>query len=246
MPELERILDENRSPFVGRAGTITFHECVQPISITPEQQKTVDQCWDDAQQRNATLFDGKIISYAGHNQRDGTLCINYFITSYKYALAQLHNPSLNFGIKPLAVSGILIDPQQNTLLARRAPIVTQYPGWYELVPSGGISGDKAANGTIAYQQQLVQELTEETGIPADRIVSITPLGLVFEKDYGVYVIANVINLKESLEAHRDALLHEEYSAWSIMPRGALPDFFSRNPTVPTSKTIAQAVLAPNP
>jgi len=243
MPELEHILDENRSPFVGRAGTITFHEQNKPLNLKPEQELVVEQCWKDAQTRNPTIFDGKIVSYAGHAQDNSTLRIDYFITSYKYELAQLNNPHIHLGIFPLAVSGMIVDPQKNTLLGRRAETVTQYSGRYELAPSGGISADKTAQGTILFKEQLAQEFGEEIGMSPSCIESITPLGLVFEKDYGVYVIANIITIHEPLAAPP---LRKEYSAWKVLPCADVPAFLRKNPAVPTSTTIAQAVLASNP
>jgi hypothetical protein len=59
------------------------------------------------------------------------LIVECYLTEYKYVY------SLRSRITPVAVSGICIDTNGKTIVSVRNK-VTDYPGSYELVPSGGI------------------------------------------------------------------------------------------------------------
>jgi HAD superfamily hydrolase (TIGR01509 family) len=240
--ELPAILDADRSPMIARAETISFSETASP-ALTQTQEAAVQEIWSAALAKNPALFDGNVISYAGHEQRGATLVIRYFITRYSRALARMHRPDLQLPVSPLAVSGLTLDPAKKTLVAQRAQNVTQYPGWLELVPSGGISAEKAGNGTVAFKEHLAQEFREETGLDESGISAIEPLGLVHEKDYGVYVIACLVRLNSPLT---DSMQGAEYKSIRVLPLAQLQDTLAKNQTVPTSKTIANEVLARRP
>jgi HAD superfamily hydrolase (TIGR01509 family) len=240
--ELPAILDADRSPMIAHAKTILFQET--PASVpSPAQNAEVSRIWNEALAKNPKLFDGNVISYAGHEQRNGALTVRYFITSYRYVLARMHRPDLQLPVSPLAVSGLVLDPAKKTLVAQRAQNVTQYPGWLELVPSGGISAEKASNGTVAFKEHLAQEFREETGLDESGISAIEPLGLVHEKDYGVYVIACLVRLNSPLT---NSMQGDEYKSIRVLPLAQLQDTLAKNQTVPTSKTIANEVLARRP
>lgn len=165
-----------------------------------------DAVWESLS-RTRTLFNGSMFSVSSIKREDNRLEVNAYTLSYKDFLAERHDPSIRLGVRPIGVSGMSIvrDAHDTSyvVFARRKASVTQWPGRLELVPSGGIDARRAAaDGIISYETQAVEELTEETGVSADKIVSIKGFALVYDTRERVYDICCQIQLslrKEELE-----------------------------------------------
>src|SRR6185436_11596806 len=93
------------------------------------------------------------------------------VSDYRSFLAQLREPSLYpaLQVRTLAVSA-LVAVGTKVALGKRALHVTQDPGKWELVPSGGITPDALrVGGERAAHEQVLLELEEELGLPRSAV-----------------------------------------------------------------------------
>lgn len=123
-------------------------------SFSPEIEMLVEKMWNE-ESRKRTLFDGELFSI---NSVEPARLIGNFV-SYRYYLAQQQYPALR--IRPLSISGI-VRTQDRYLVGRRAATVTQYPGCYELVPSGGVDREVLKGHELLLKDQWLKEFEEET------------------------------------------------------------------------------------
>jgi len=156
---------------VAKADNISLTAIEYEPEINSIQRDAIEKLWND-ELKKRKLFNGNIVSYRSHKNDNETLNIECFITQYKYFFAQLKNPELNLNITPIGVSGIIIDEEYNTLLAVRQN-VTEYNGYYELIPAGSIDSSKREGSNILFQNQLIIEFEEETRISKDNIKCIS-------------------------------------------------------------------------
>jgi hypothetical protein len=170
---------------------------IQPTErvLTQEQRRVADLIWEQAVAHNGNLFNRKVICYQSHQQTASTLLVQAMVVDYKYVYAHLTRmqakdnsvPSFDLALFPLAVSGIVIDPEGNTLISRRGN-VTEYSGRYELPPSGGASLIHVHQQQFDIAGQLGEEFAEELGLSIQVIDHIAPLGLSFDHQHQVYDI----------------------------------------------------------
>lgn len=108
-------------------------------------------------------------------------------------------------VRPLAVMGIGL-VQGKYLFGRRDRRVLQEAGSLEFAPSGGVEAKRVGvDGTIDLAGQLVSEVEEECGVPADP-ASVRAIGLVDDPGTGVTDVVCLFELgcpeDVLLEAHR--------------------------------------------
>ena len=213
--------------------SLSLSEC--PLQIDAKQLQQIEDIWSRESARRP-LFNGKVVSYLSHGRDGNGLRICCFVADYKYLLAQIINQELDLGIRPLAVSGLLVDSQNQTLFATRKN-VSEYSGYYEFVPSGGLDAALISAGSIDFTQQLKVEFEEETGICADNLGLITAYCLVFDAKHRVYDIGCVLNFSGSVSDLAGDLESEEYESFHVSPLGPLliPKFGSN--WVPTSRVL---------
>ena len=196
------------------------------------QKEAIENIWNQYLNKK-NIFNDKIVCYKSHTKSNGTLSIDCFITEYKFFFAQLHSPELDLGIMPIGVSGLIIDKNDHVLLGVRKN-VTEYNGFYELAPSGGISASKIKDNLILYKEQLIDELLEETGILREMIDKIESFCFIFDKNNGVYDICSKLHLNKAIEK---SLLREgdiEYRDFNIMRLTDVNNQIDKNNFVPTS------------
>lgn len=243
MQDIPRIIDGVHAPgrMVASHHTIEVRIAPRRLSLSPRQERASQTRWTHAAARNPSLFNGTIIGYLSHHISRNKLVIECVRTKYKYFLAQLQDPALRLPVFPLTVGGVIVDERGNTLVGRRAATVTEYPGWYEFVPSGGISADKVARGRILFQKQLEEEFTEEVGLPVARISAIEPCSLVLDVQHQLYVIGCTIRLTGDLTAIRPRRRRTEHEALHIIHRTTLHRFMESHRMIPTSRLIAERI-----
>lgn len=208
----------------------TDHEL--PIA-SRETQTRVESIWQYELAQRPKLFNDPLKGYLSHvRTSSGKLVIESTTSSYKHFLAQLRDPDLEL-VQPLAVSGIAIDNNGQVLIGKRDRNVTEYPDTFEFVPSGGISSDPPAGQP--FQQQLVIELEEESGIPLSAVEEIVPLGLTYDPLHRVYDIVVLVRL--SIEVDVQSLESTEYSEFRLLDISELESFLTANEVVPTSRVI---------
>jgi len=231
--EIERILREiyYKTIIVSKDIQVKIKE--HSLKITLEQEEITNKIWAKEKKKNPSLFNGKMISYYTHHFEGDILIIECFLTEYKYFLAQFKNKYINLGITPLAVSGIIIDRANQTLVGRRGKKVTEYPNFYEFVPSGGISNASIRDSDVLFIGQVRQELNEEADIHSKSIRKIMPLGLVLDKKHNVYDICVVIYLKDLVKLN----INKEYKSQKIVKLNGVSNLIKKSMVVPTSKMI---------
>ena len=212
------------------------------IELDQNTVERVDDIWArEVQSRGEQLFNGSMLCFAG---RDGDTLLGRFV-EYKHYLAQKREPTLRdkLNITPLAVSG-LICFDDLVVFGRRSSDVTAYPGFYELMPSGGLTEECRTGSTrLDYRGQILRELEDEVGLPQEVVRSIEPFALVFDPADNVYDVCMEITLDTARETLERSCGHTgEYRQKVLVASSELPSFLLRHAgsTVPTSLAILEA------
>lgn len=163
------------------------------VALSDVEEAIIDQLWNEAQNQNPSLFNGKMLSFVSFI--DGKL--KGCFVDYKYYWAQLKSPKLKsvLKIKPIAIS-CSCTCQNKILLGKRSREVTGSPGCYELIPSGGISIDCLQQGKIDLRKQALIELEEEAFISEKNVESCTPIALIKDIHTDLFEIYIEIKLYE--------------------------------------------------
>lgn len=165
------------------------------LQLSDVDLSAVEAIWHREQElRKEKLFNGKVLSLLSYDETQLTASF----VDYKLMVAYLRDPQLRqkLGIRPLSLSGVA-HTDQAILIGKRSSLVSQYPGWYELAPSGGIDPIAAKGEFIDIKKQALIELEEETGIRAIHVVNVKPYALVLEKDSGIMEVCVDILIKSS-------------------------------------------------
>ena len=207
----------------------------------------IEEIWQDfKKKKGGKLFNGTLANFIKINKKkDSYELISQFI-EYKQFFAQISKPALKLGITPIGVSGIIVledKAVEYVIFSRRADDVTEYPGFYELVPSGSI--DKQclrADGVIDYPSKLLSEFIEETGLSKKYIKEITGFTLVLDKNHHVYDIGCRILLEAKKKEILEDFSSTEYGIPVFVPTKDLGDFIKMNNSsiVPTSMALIEA------
>ena len=187
-------------------------------------------------------FNGRILTYHSHDQgsctsRGKTSIIRCQSLEYRTVFAQLMAPDLGLDIRPLAVSGLILDRDGKTLVGQRSQ-VSQYPGRWELVPSGGM--DSTMDLEQGVGAQLSREFEEETGWDRGRIRGISPFCLVRNGNHGNYDIGALIRLDGSLGELPGP--NGEYKAFRAMDLLDVRDTKALDEWVPTSLVLVALAM----
>lgn len=200
-------------------------DCVAP-ALTLGLENEVEYLWQAEQKENGkAIFNGRILSAVKISENSLHGCI----VEYRQLIAQRARPELfdTLRVRPVAVSGLLTCPG-GIVFGRRASMMTQDAGLWELVPSGGIDTSRISNTTeVDYLAQILTELHEETGINANCVSSVCPFCLVDDDVSHVIDVGIALNSSLSsgdiLRLHREAATNE-YDDLRIVHYSALGDF----------------------
>ena len=185
------------------------------------------------------LFNGTMICVY---ERTPKLITTYPL-SFKEYLAANHLPGYPHQHKPLAVSGWVLY-RECVLLGMRSPQVLFFPGFFELVPSGGIDGRAVLeNGEVHYQKALEAEFEEETGMTLEDIDFIKPQALLYCPQQSLYDICQSIHLHTQREVELDTS-NLEYSELFWVPLQELQKFVESHhqKILPTSLALIKAKI----
>ena len=111
--------------------------------------------------------------------------------------------------------------------------VTEYGGYWEFVPSGGISLENMKKNSPC-KEQINEEFIEELGINVN-MENIRPFYLLFDKKHELWGIGCLIKL--NFELNIDDLKSKEYSEFKIIEKKDIGDFIKNNKFVPISEAI---------
>jgi len=199
----------------------------EPFILPEEMNLKVERLWQAEQQRRQKpLFNGQILSAVTISSEQ----ILGRIVEYRHLIAQQVCPALfnALQIRPVAVSGLLICAD-GIVFGKRTNTVTQDAGLWELVPSGGIDASKIIQGELNYRTQILDELTEETGIPRDLVSNINPFCLINNTSSHVIEIAlsmtSMLSKEMVLRVHKEQAT-KEYDELKIISIAELEAFMS--------------------
>lgn len=208
--------------------------CDSETLIPEDRVEAIEQIWKRESQ-DRPLFNGSILHLKKIISSQKQIKLHCSIVQYKQFLTHLRAPHLSMEICPLAVSGIIIDTEGNTLLAKRKD-VTEYPNHWELAPAGSI--DAVAPGEkVSYENQIYRELFEETGLHEKMVSTITPFALLFDRIDEVYDIALSITLLKPLRELFTSPENGEYDSYKIVSLHEAMTILFSEPSTPTSKTV---------
>lgn len=147
----------------------------------PEPSSAVIERWEAMRRTKPRLFNGPVLSYLGFAEG----VVRARRDSYQRLAVQEHEPAIvEPAVMQLSVTGLVtaLDERgaRHVLVGKRSHATRIYGGLWELGPSGGIDApplsQRSLDGFDVFRQ-LVQEMREETGLPADPdpgpIVAIT-------------------------------------------------------------------------
>lgn len=203
-------------------------ECVQHSRFTKAQEQEAEEVWQREKERRPGLFNGAVMFFGGLKENGEAVTLQIYESEYKYYKWAMYRRKCSSPVPVLsmAVSAILLDPEGNTLLARRGE-VTQYEDLYELVPSGGLDAarfyggaghpeQQNARGMAVISRQILEELEQELNgtVGREEVREIVPVGLSCDIADQVLDICVLVRLKYRL---RDLQLcsNEEYKTGSL-------------------------------
>ena len=175
-----------------------------PVAASAEIEAAVERSWAAARAERPALFNGRIFSAL----EVGRARITGFWTDYSRALAQIRAPEL-FGalrIRALAVNGVIVGPDGIVFGQRQARAVYQ-PGMWQCPPAGSIEA-RAGEDAVDLRAQLLAELEEELGMPADAVRGFRPLAAV--EHPGSHVIDLGVALTTSWDRARIGEAHRRF------------------------------------
>lgn len=208
------------------------------FTLSDHEKILIENIWNhEISNQNERLFNGQILNVVSFTEEK---MVAEFV-DYKFYLAQLRDPNFEpvLGIRTVCVSGIttIVD---KVLMGRRSPTVSNFPKFYELVPSGGIDPGSLVTNKIDITKQFEVELWEETGISVTEVKDIRPLGLVYDEDQKTYdfcaeIVVNYSALKEFLDPS------DEYEDLAWIPKHDIEKIIRRHKKeiVPLSLLLLQ-------
>jgi hypothetical protein len=217
---------------IAEAKTVKVEVISKVPKFSEEIEVKVSELWKFALKKGRT--NGTIFSYSSHRVESGDLYVEVMSVEYKYFNAQVENPSLGHLVKPVAVAGIIQDVAGNVLLGSRKN-TTNYDGFWNFPPCGGLDVQDIKNDHINAENSLSREFCEETVIGPESISSVCPLALVYDENHGVYDILFLISLKNKFQ--QGHLLTEEYDLQKIGNLQEVKRFIKNKKVTPTVSTL---------
>lgn len=221
---------------------------VRIISSQQYQEKregvldAIEQIWNTENEKrkvpytNANLFNVQDLSWSFEEG----FVLNGFFVQYKDFLVQRVKQGVDLQIRPLGVSGVITyyDDQSGLdmyLFGKRNDEMTQYPSYFELVPSGGVDDKFVEADSVLFARNLICEMKEELGWPETNIKKNETIGIVIDKKELMYDIL----LKMVVHDHNKIKASEEYTEFIYVKSNEIDTFINNNKIVPTSISIFQ-------
>lgn len=226
----------NARPYTFQEINSDFKVKVEEKPLFPEIPEGFTRSLFEKISNEKPIFDGTLFCV----QHITSKLIKAYPLSYKEYIASSSYPQYPHKHKPLAVSGWIVH-RDRILLGQRSEKVFQFPGWIELIPSGGIDGRSLlTNKEIHFKRALEIEFEEETGMPAELIEHIQPESLVYCKEQNLYDICMSIHLYSDKWIDCD-VSNEEYTQLFWVPLRSLKEFVEGNKKrmIPTSLALIE-------
>jgi HAD superfamily hydrolase (TIGR01509 family) len=219
--------------------------------ISPNMQKRINQTWNKLQKdRTIKLSNDKVLILNSITLKKGIIYISSQFIDYKNVISNRINPKINLNLIQIGISGIILLKNNNsiyTIFSRRNKNTTEYPNYYELIPSGNINQKPMKNKKLEFNFDLINEFIEETGLNSKYIKKISFLCIIKDKQNFVFDICNIIELNINKKNILKYFKSFEYSKPLFVPISLLPKFIEKNhkKIVPTSIGILDYYLKKN-
>ncbi|WP_374385326.1 UDP-2,4-diacetamido-2,4,6-trideoxy-beta-L-altropyranose hydrolase [Dongia sp.] len=223
---------------------ITDNPIATLVSVTqdiPEEiEQTATTIWQgESERRGGDLFNGEIVSVTSINGSK----ISGRRAEYRWLLAQSRDPSVFqwSQVRPLAVTGLLLC-REGIVIGLRSRSVYQFPGLWELAPSGSVDlSTYDQSGAINLQKQLMQELREEIGIEESSVTAVRPLAIASDAHSNVFDVCFKVETDLSwseIQAISASKASDEYDSLSLLSLEDVPEFIAKNKASITPLTMA--------
>lgn len=221
--------------------------------ISTPQKKKIEAVWIKQQKnRKKKLFNSKVLSLKSIRQNKKQIFIAANFVDYKYIITDRIEPSIELKLKQIGTSGlILINDRKNkyTLLAKRSKNNTEYPGYFELVPSGNLDYfSKQNNLHLDYKSKLLEELEEEIGIDRNQVEKVFEICVINDKINSVYDVCCIIKLSvNKLAVMKNIRKTAEYTEPKFIKIEDIPEFITKHNKniVPTTLGLLEYYLMRN-
>lgn len=143
-----------------------------PPALDEATYARVERAWHDLCAQNPRYFNGDILVFDGFDADTGVVLAR--VDQYKHHAVR---STIDLGISLLAVTAVVI-ARGKLLVGRRSSRSHDYPGMWELGPSGGVDvpEDSDTLDRRALHAEVLREVREEAGI--ERIDSLRGPGCV--------------------------------------------------------------------
>lgn len=201
---------------------VIVEDLPREIILSDQELAAIERYWEEEQKIKAPLlFNGKLLSL--HSYEPNRIRASY--VDYKHYVAQTKDPSLaeKFSIIPVSLSGFTTVGDE-VIIAQRAPLVSQYPLFYELAPSGGFDMTTLQNGKVNIIAQFYKELEEELGVKPTHVEKVEALQAVVDPQAKICEICVDCRLKGAPILMRS----DEYSHIHAIPFPEVSRFVTKN------------------
>lgn len=190
----------------------------------------VSQHWNEILQKNSNAFNGKFsLLWSIEETSKDKLTLWYAESDFK-TFAYL-SKERKLPIISISVSGI-VTQEKKLLLGKRANWVKSYPGYLEFPPSGNLEPHNTPS------EQLIKELSEETGITQNQIDQMVLKGLIYDEDINCLDI--VFHME--ISSQPPSTSSKEYEWLSVISKSEIESTFFDKEIVPTSEKILKHFL----
>lgn len=234
-PFCDLILTENVTVNIVPVTKMYLTARANSLQIINDTWKTANAT-ADVEYTNSNIFNIADLKWSF----EGGFVLEGFFVQYKDFFCQRKYGDIGLGIKPLGVSGIVntySSSSQNLILfGKRAKHLTQYPEYFEMVPSGGVD-DKCLDldGNLSLNESIILEFEEELNVKRSFIKNIIIAGVLIDLKDQVYDI--LIKLITDFD-QIDFKPTNEYTEFKYIPSDSLSDFIEKNKVVPTSIAVS--------
>ncbi len=202
---------------------------VRPMpALSAPLEAEVGRLWTLARARDGALFNGRVFSA----DRVSPGLIEGHWTEYRRVVARMARPELaaEMPVAPMAVGGVVVG-DGFVVFGRRPAGAVYQAGQWQLPPAGSLDPGAADGDDIDPVRQLLTELREEIGMPAESVSEPRALCVVEHPGSGVLDLGVALRTHWTpaaiLDAHTQAT-DKEYDPLEIVPLPDLPEFLARH------------------
>ncbi|MFO0971914.1 MAG: hypothetical protein U1A27_00540 [Phycisphaerae bacterium] len=229
---------------------VTFEDV--PRSTTPELEAIIAREWEArlaiAQQRDQSLYDGRLVRYRSHLQREDGLAICTGPTGYREFVGTnlYHADRLDeFGwerfANPIGTTATLETADGFLVFGRRSQRVAFHGGHVHTIGGTLETVDVRPDGTVDVFASVLRELHEEAGLSAAALESFDCVGLIRDREIVqpelLFEGRTRLRLAELMAAMRGAEAADEHVALVALPAApaaVVPFLCQRRPIAPVA------------